>query len=842
MTYQQIYQQPEFKDEKIPVPESKPVPTHSSPPPTPVAIKATSVENFFSLRKKYQNEPNSDDPPGRKIPNNMAFELIKEVAILGHSRGFDGDNFVRVCNSSFEKGSDVPANEWLLLRSTTFPYSVLSDGENKSISESLDRIIDRTIMLGLFVVTVYLAFKLRDIEKKVKPTVIVHSRGGDVAVDGAHIDKRQGNFYEGFLEYQGAQAIASSEIESYDVHFSPPDDRHYKPVTFVRIPNSRKYYVFPNTLQYVDDKGFLQAEKNFIHSSNILDNCRSAHMLSYSKSTPSTVVTQKLLKLLGSSSVQVRCVVSDVLSDIPTDQVSEKLVDHLWSEKVAQVQESIIGSLLVIGSHNALSAIHDFVGTFNVKNSLLARVAKQTSPDLLRRVIIKASETNNMSTGQLVHFLSLVDLETSLPLAFQEIKDNKSALAGKLLKEFLIKTYLLHQDNEISVLIHQRLSELVLNEDELVSYRAVEVLCNLFPLHGSIKLLHDAKASSHLKTREYLADHLEKYRTKESLQELRDIARTEKNPIFRKRIKNWLVKHDNWNWRGRFFPKMELDIELPSILLTVILMVRYSLLPVGLFAGALIFIQISFVLEKISNPAMWCTGAIVVFLIPILLLNVIVNDEQEEGMFPKTGCGVFVGAVLLGLFLVVLQKNIPINTIVIKDDFGSINETRWILNEGQDTASRIRGGVLEMEILTPQLTFLSLLETSPLLDFDLIVDCIIPQRTPDNYLYGVVYGYVDSENYYLASISSEGYFWLLEQKQDEYYELEKPLKIKNFSKENNSFRLVAKSGHSLFYMNKDLVLDIKESRAGYVGLAAGAYDEVNVTVHFDNFVLTYIEE
>ena len=106
---------------------------------------------------------------------------------------------------------------------------------------------------------------------------------------------------------------------------------------------------------------------------------------------------------------------------------------------------------------------------------------------------------------------------------------------------------------------------------------------------------------------------------------------------------------------------------------------------------------------------------------------------------------------------------------------------------------------------------------------------------------------VDEERYYWFQISGDG-FYSVEQKWDNEWillqEWEPSDAIKQGLEATNRLRVVCYRDRFIFYVNDTHLIDLVDDtlRSGAIGLAAGAYAEPPVVVHFDNLSVYALED
>jgi hypothetical protein len=106
---------------------------------------------------------------------------------------------------------------------------------------------------------------------------------------------------------------------------------------------------------------------------------------------------------------------------------------------------------------------------------------------------------------------------------------------------------------------------------------------------------------------------------------------------------------------------------------------------------------------------------------------------------------------------------------------------------------------------------------------------------------------VDEERYYWFQISGDGYYSVEEMRDGEWIllqEWEPSDAIKQGLESTNRLRVVCYGDRFSFYVNETHLTDLVDDalRSGAIGLAAGAYAEPPVVVHFDNLSVYALED
>lgn len=109
---------------------------------------------------------------------------------------------------------------------------------------------------------------------------------------------------------------------------------------------------------------------------------------------------------------------------------------------------------------------------------------------------------------------------------------------------------------------------------------------------------------------------------------------------------------------------------------------------------------------------------------------------------------------------------------------------------------------------------------------------------PDNNNFGVIVRYVDSDNFYLFQIASNGHYSVWKQVNDEWETLVEWTTSPDIKQgaSTNHLTVIAQGADFGFYVNGKRLVDVTDASfaRGDIGLFAGAFDEAGVEIRFDN--------
>ncbi len=177
--------------------------------------------------------------------------------------------------------------------------------------------------------------------------------------------------------------------------------------------------------------------------------------------------------------------------------------------------------------------------------------------------------------------------------------------------------------------------------------------------------------------------------------------------------------------------------------------------------------------------------------------------------------------------------------VVLADSFVD-NKTGWSVGtvEGAGIQRAVADGAYHIEILSEDMVAWSTAgDAYQVDDFVLEVDAT-PLAGPDDNGYGVVFRYVDRENFYYFEISSDGYYQLRSNYEDEWVHLIDWVETDaiNLGKQRNHITVVARGNQFEFQINGQTVATFEDDSfaSGSFGMAVSTRDEGGVHVAFDN--------
>ena len=233
--------------------------TGVAPPDSKTRIYAISPREYKTLRKKLENQSNESV---LEKNTNTEIDVLDQVGLkIGHSRMLTAEEFDVIYKATDNVPSDIPLEQWLILKKTTFPYSVLSMEEKEAIQAAITKIIDYALLASLNVLLIYIVLKYFVGKTTDRSSIVqVNSGGGDIVLDGI-IDKRSGGVYLDSAVTGRSESLSPNYIEAYDVLLVPPESGNIKEVTIILDTETGKWIGFPHSLHYFSSEAGLQLLK-----------------------------------------------------------------------------------------------------------------------------------------------------------------------------------------------------------------------------------------------------------------------------------------------------------------------------------------------------------------------------------------------------------------------------------------------------------------------------------------------------------------------------------------------------------------------------------------------------
>jgi len=179
----------------------------------------------------------------------------------------------------------------------------------------------------------------------------------------------------------------------------------------------------------------------------------------------------------------------------------------------------------------------------------------------------------------------------------------------------------------------------------------------------------------------------------------------------------------------------------------------------------------------------------------------------------------------------------------LEDDFYEITDL-WNTSYDGDTASYYKAGAFHISINTDNLVAW---ETGDIDAADFLVEVDVSHY--DGPLVnegGLLFRYVDSENFYLFTVSSDGLYAVKRIENDESTTLvdwTESDALETGERSINRLMVLAEGDQFAFFINEELVDEVVDDTftEGSIGLIAGSLDEYEVDIAFDDFALWKVE-
>lgn len=179
----------------------------------------------------------------------------------------------------------------------------------------------------------------------------------------------------------------------------------------------------------------------------------------------------------------------------------------------------------------------------------------------------------------------------------------------------------------------------------------------------------------------------------------------------------------------------------------------------------------------------------------------------------------------------------PEGNVILSDDF-SDNTNDWYTGESSDGRADITGGKLIIEVYTESYIVWSNLPN--IYDSLLMVvnaQVLNPVRDGD---FGFICGMRDSENFTALEISEDGYYTIWKYENNQFISLVDWTYSEKIN-QNGNYTLAAYCGSDAIFLaiNNTILAETVDPnyRPGRVGLVAGCYQNPNISLGFDDFVI-----
>ena len=180
------------------------------------------------------------------------------------------------------------------------------------------------------------------------------------------------------------------------------------------------------------------------------------------------------------------------------------------------------------------------------------------------------------------------------------------------------------------------------------------------------------------------------------------------------------------------------------------------------------------------------------------------------------------------------------SVILFQDDFSDPDTAGWTQNQDSDGITDYEQGGYRFFINKVDWIFWSNPELS-FTDVRVEVD-VTKQGGPDSNEFGIICRYVDVDNFYFLTATSDGYYSISKYVAGEYIPLSEEAFVEtdlvNQGNAVNHLRADCLGNTLTLYINGEFVDSVTDSdySSGDVGLLGGSYDEAGADLLFDNFI------
>lgn len=180
-------------------------------------------------------------------------------------------------------------------------------------------------------------------------------------------------------------------------------------------------------------------------------------------------------------------------------------------------------------------------------------------------------------------------------------------------------------------------------------------------------------------------------------------------------------------------------------------------------------------------------------------------------------------------------------SVLLEDDFSSEAASNLDVAEDDTSRSAYEDGVYVLEVKVPATVVWSLVG-GPYEDVSLEVLAEVPAGS-DVTAAGVVFHYQDNDNFYLFSVSNDGYYTLELLQNGSWTTLIDPTQSDLIDGTSNLLRVETRADQIALYVNGSLLEETVDGTfsAGELGLAVSTFENSTGRIHFDNLLVTRSE-
>lgn len=179
--------------------------------------------------------------------------------------------------------------------------------------------------------------------------------------------------------------------------------------------------------------------------------------------------------------------------------------------------------------------------------------------------------------------------------------------------------------------------------------------------------------------------------------------------------------------------------------------------------------------------------------------------------------------------------------LLLEDDFSDKMASDLDVSEDETSRSGYEDGLYVIEVKVPEMVVWSLVG-DPYADVSVEVEAEVPAGS-DVTAAGVIFRYQDNDNFYLYSVSNDGYYQLELLQDGEWIMLIDPTLSDTVGKGRNTLRVEARGSRIALYANGVLLEETADTTfsSGDAGLAVSTFEGSTGTVRFDNLVIVRAE-
>jgi hypothetical protein len=185
--------------------------------------------------------------------------------------------------------------------------------------------------------------------------------------------------------------------------------------------------------------------------------------------------------------------------------------------------------------------------------------------------------------------------------------------------------------------------------------------------------------------------------------------------------------------------------------------------------------------------------------------------------------------------------------LLYEDDF-SDEDSGWDVYAEEDTEAGYADGEYRIGVHKVDFMAWGYPESGPeLIDFEVEVDARKVEGPQDDNFGLLVRYQSDTDDFYWFQISADGYYSVDLRQGGEWITLvywEATDAVEQGVDAANRLRVVCQGSQLSFFVNDTFLTEVVDDTLGYgsVGLAAGAYDEAGVVIHFDDLRVYALQE